>query len=93
MRFSIILSLVALTLAFPNADPLANPFALDPRSVGGKCDHGVSRVPRCFYLVSAFNIHRASKAPAKSHAKAVSRPSAIVPMVRYILPPFPFLTT
>ncbi|KAF2420328.1 hypothetical protein EJ08DRAFT_26899 [Tothia fuscella] len=40
MRFSIIVSLAVLTLAFPGADPLlGNPFALDPRSIGGKCDH------------------------------------------------------
>ncbi|TID27640.1 hypothetical protein E2P81_ATG00398 [Venturia nashicola] len=32
-------SLAALSLALPNAEPLANPFALGGRAVGGKCDH------------------------------------------------------
>lgn len=42
MRFSLMLALATLTLALPDTDPLANPFALDPRSVGGKCSHSVS---------------------------------------------------
>jgi hypothetical protein len=43
MKIAIVISLAALTFAFPGsaADPLANPFALDPRSIGGKCDHNV----------------------------------------------------
>ncbi|QDS72852.1 hypothetical protein FKW77_007211 [Venturia effusa] len=39
MHFPLIISLAALTLAFPNAEPLANPFALNTRSIGDKCDH------------------------------------------------------
>jgi hypothetical protein len=42
MKLIVIMSAVAMAFALPGADPLANPFALDGRSIGGKCDHSVS---------------------------------------------------
>lgn len=52
MRVSVIVSLAVLSLAFPNAELLANPFALNGRSVGGNCDHnvGIYRLARIMPL-------------------------------------------
>jgi hypothetical protein len=87
MRVSVILSFAALTIAFPGANPLDNPFALDPRSVGGKCDHNVRHFPSSLTsLPPAFlTIFRALKAHARNHARVASPPLAIVLMVHYPL--------